>query len=50
MESLDEEAAAVRGRMQASREAFERGRREEREMIARTRPSGKPRTEKSRAA
>ncbi|WP_418417014.1 energy transducer TonB family protein [Alistipes ihumii] len=35
MESLDEEAAAVRGRMQASREAFERGRREEREMIAR---------------
>jgi TonB family protein len=35
MESLDEEAAAIRGRMQASREAFERGRREEREMIAR---------------
>lgn len=34
-ESLDEEAAAVASRLRASREAFEKGRREEQEMIDR---------------
>ncbi len=35
MEGLDEEAAAVAGRVQSSRDAFEKGRREEQEMIDR---------------
>ena len=35
MEGLDEEAAAVAGRVRSSREAFEKGRREEQEMIER---------------
>ena len=36
MEGLDEEAAAVAGRVQASQDAFAKGRREEQEMIARS--------------
>lgn len=35
MEELDEEAAAVAGRVRSSRDAFEKGRREEQEMIDR---------------
>lgn len=36
MEGLDEEAAAVAGRVKASQDAFAKGRREEQEMIARS--------------